>query len=79
MVVSSPSTSRKVRLREMPWLMKQPWHTESEKGRMEGLWNRLYLDPPPARKEVYERYKPGWMVSPLSFEERLKKLREKKK
>ena len=79
MVVSSPTTSRRVKLREIPWLMKKPWHTENEKRRIEGLWNRLYLNPRPARKEVYEKYKPEWMTSPLSFEERLKRLREKKK
>lgn len=79
MVVSSPSINRKVKLREMPWLMKQPWHTENEKRRMENLCNRLYLNPHPARKEVYEKYEPDWMVSPLSFEERLSRLRGKKK
>lgn len=79
MVVSSPTTSRKAKLREVPWLMKQPWHTEHEKRRMEDLWNRLYINPHPVRKKIYEKYKPEWMLSPLSFEERLKRLRAVKK
>ncbi|MEW6069788.1 MAG: hypothetical protein AB1485_04150 [Candidatus Thermoplasmatota archaeon] len=80
MVISNPTASRSMRLREAPWLKIQRWHTENEKKRMEQLWNRLYLNPPEKRKKVYESYKPSWMGAKkaLSFKERLESLRKKK-